>query len=345
MQLKEWNPSTEHAGLDRLRDLASRVGADPLLTQASTGNMSIKLDGVLWIKASGKWMADALREDIVVPLELPAVLEYMRRNVDPSARFHGASLETALHAALPHRVVLHVHCVDTIAWAVRGDGPVQLRALLHGLSWKWVPYTPSGLALSRAMERVLSEHPGTDVFVLANHGLVIGGDTAEKVEALLADVRRRLAIRPRVPHPADYAALWGLSKDSSWELPEDDMLHALGTDPVTGAILAGGVLCPCQAIFSAAGTPAVFRPVPCPQPGEAWQRRYSGRPFLVIEGRGVLVSTTIAAAELAMVSGLAQVVQRLPATAPLRYLSNAEIAGIPSEVADRYRQLAATRRM
>jgi len=345
MQLKEWKPSAQQAGLDRLLELASRVGRDPLLTQASTGNMSAKLDGVLWIKASGKWMADALREDIIVPLELPAVLEYMRRNVDPSARFHGASLETALHAALPHRVVLHVHCVDTIAWAVRADGPVELRRLLLGIPWQWVPYTPSGLALSRAMEHVLAANPGTDVFVLGNHGLVVAGETAESVEALLAEVRRRLAIRPRVAHPADYAALWELSKNTSWDLPEDDTLHALGTDPITGGILAGGVLCPCQAIFSAAGTPAVFRPVPCPEPGEAWQRRYSGRPFLVIEGRGVLVSTSIAPAELAMVSGLAQVVQRLNKSAPLRYLSNAEIAGIPTEVADRYRQLAGTRRM
>jgi rhamnose utilization protein RhaD (predicted bifunctional aldolase and dehydrogenase) len=53
--------ATNQAELTRLRELSARIGSDPLLTQASTGNSSIKLEGVLWIKASGKWMADAIR--------------------------------------------------------------------------------------------------------------------------------------------------------------------------------------------------------------------------------------------------------------------------------------------
>ena len=46
--------------LTPLLELSARVGQNPLLTQASTGNASMKLDDRLWIKASGKWMADAL---------------------------------------------------------------------------------------------------------------------------------------------------------------------------------------------------------------------------------------------------------------------------------------------
>ena len=45
----------------RLMELTARVGSDPLLTQASTGNISIKVNGEMWIKASGRWMAAALR--------------------------------------------------------------------------------------------------------------------------------------------------------------------------------------------------------------------------------------------------------------------------------------------
>jgi rhamnose utilization protein RhaD (predicted bifunctional aldolase and dehydrogenase) len=47
-------PAASHVELARLRQLTARIGADPLLTQASTGNSSTKLDGVLWIKASGQ---------------------------------------------------------------------------------------------------------------------------------------------------------------------------------------------------------------------------------------------------------------------------------------------------
>jgi hypothetical protein len=41
-----------------------------------------------------------------------------------------------------------------------------------------------------------------------------------------------------------------------------------------------------------------------------------------------------------MLSGLAQVVQRIPASTPLRYLTDAEIASSSSTAAYRYRELA-----
>jgi rhamnose utilization protein RhaD (predicted bifunctional aldolase and dehydrogenase) len=319
-------PVASPAELQPLLELTQRVGSDPLLTQASTGNSSVKLDRVLWIKASGKWMADAMIDDILVPLELAEIQECLRLGVDPSERYRYASLETAMHATLPHRVVLHVHCVDTIAWAVRKDAPVQLQRLLHGLCWQWIPYTASGLPLSRKIEALLRARPDRNVFVLGNHGLVIGGEDVESVEGLLTEVRRRLSISPRRADSADYAALLKVCRDSSWDLPDDDSVHALGTDFTSRAILTAGLLYPCQAIFSASRND-----------------RYPKPPFLVVGGRGVVVSRSIKAAERAMISGLAQVVQRLSASAPLRYLTDAEVAGISSQAAHRYREHANAR--
>jgi rhamnose utilization protein RhaD (predicted bifunctional aldolase and dehydrogenase) len=40
-----------------------------LLVQASNGNTSIKLDGILRIKASGKWLSHANQEEVLVPVE------------------------------------------------------------------------------------------------------------------------------------------------------------------------------------------------------------------------------------------------------------------------------------
>ena len=338
---EEDKPMASQAELQPLLELTQRVGSDPLLTQASTGNSSAKMDGVLWIKASGKWMAEAMRDDIFIPLELAEVVtQCLRQGVDPTERYPSASLETAMHAALPHRVVLHVHCVNTIAWAVRNDAPVQLQRRLEGLRWQWVPYVASGLPLSREVERVLAASPATNLFVLGNHGLVIGGEDPSTVEDLLTEVKRRVAIPPRQAHPADYAALMEISRDSPWDLPDDDGVHALGTDVISQANLAGGLLYPCQAIFSDSKTPELFHPIPCPTAEGSWKSRYGNRPFLIIQGRGVLVSKCMAPAELAMLSGLAQVTQRLSASAPLRYLTEAEVAGISSQVRCRYRELA-----
>jgi rhamnose utilization protein RhaD (predicted bifunctional aldolase and dehydrogenase) len=332
------------AELQPLLELTRRVGSDPLLTQCSTGNSSAKLDGVLWIKASGKWMTDAMDDDILIPLDLAEIVtECLRQDVDPADRYPSASLETAMHATLPHRMILHVHCVNTIAWAVRNDAPIQLQRRLEGLRWQWVPYVASGLPLSRQIEHALSAYPDTDLFVLGNHGLVIGGEDAKTVEDLLSEVTRRLAILPRQAHPADYAALAEMSGQSFWDLPDDDGVHALGTDAISEAILAGGLLYPCQAIFSDSRTSEPFRPIPYPDPRDQWQSRYGDRRFLIVEGRGVIVSRSMAPAELAMISGLAQVVQRLSASAPIHYLTEAEIAGISSQAAHHYRELAGAR--
>jgi len=317
------------AQLKPLLKLTQRVGRDPSLTQASTGNSSAKLDGLLWIKASGKWMVDALRDDILIPLDLAEVTDCLLTNVDPTERYARASLETAMHAAMPHRVVLHVHCVNTISWAVRTDAPMQLERRLNGLAWRWLPYVASGLPLSLEIKHALSAHSGTNVFVLGNHGLVIAGEDAETVETLLTDVRRRLAIRPRPVRAPDLSALLEICCDPRWVLPPADHgLHALGTDDTSQAILEKGLLYPCQAIFSGSMAPERFRPVNYRGPGNGRPGPYADRQFLIVKGRGVVVSRSMSRVELAMLSGLARVVQRLNASTPLRYLTESEVASL-----------------
>jgi rhamnose utilization protein RhaD (predicted bifunctional aldolase and dehydrogenase) len=335
--------AANHIELARLRKLTARIGANPLLTQASSGNSSTKLDGVLWIKASGKWMADAMRDDIFVALDQEEIVrECLPRGLDPASRYPGASIETAMHAVLPHRVVLHVHAVNTIAWAIRKDAAVQLQRQLDGLRWQWISYVASGLPLSQAIEQSLFVNPDTNVFVLGNHGLVVGGEDCDAVEDLLIELERRLAVCPRRAHPADYEALERLCQASSWDLPDDDHVHALGTDANSHTILSGGLLYPCQAIFSDSSTPDLFMPIPYPENESLSQ--YCARPFLIVGGHGVLVSKSITPAQLAMISGLAQVVQRVNASTPLRYLSEAEVATGCNVAAHRYRELAGRRR-
>ena len=337
--MKSELPQASQFELQVLRELTQRIGSNPLLAQASTGNTSIKLGGVLWIKASGRWMADAQQNEILIPLDLADVHQCLQRNLDPSERYPGASLETAMHAILPHSVVLHVHCVNTIALAVRSDARAHLQQRLDGLRWRWVPYVESGLPLALAVRNALSAGDA-DVFVLGNHGLVIGGENCCAAEHLLNEVGRRLAISPRQAHPADYTVLAEASAGAQWDLPDDDAVHALATDPVSRAILAGGLLYPCQAIFSNSSSPALFRSIAYSDSPDQWASRYRSRPLLLIEGRGVLISRSMTSAECAMISGLAQVVQRIPASAPIRYLTDAEIANSSSAVAYRYRELA-----
>src|SRR5204862_13980 len=130
-----------------LRALSAKVGADPLLVQAAGGNTSLKRDGIMWIKASGTWLAEAEARDIFVPLDLAKLIEAFARN-DPACEtcvdfVRGdlnqsglrPSIETTVHALMPQAAVVHVHCVNTIAWAIRADAELRIAEKLKGFNW------------------------------------------------------------------------------------------------------------------------------------------------------------------------------------------------------------------
>ncbi len=330
---------TDQTEINSLRQFSASIGSDPLLTQGSTGNLSLKLDDLLWIKASGKWMASAIEEDIFVPLDLVKVRELVNQGIDPAQLYGSASVETAMHAVLPHRIVLHVHCVNTIAWAVLQDAQDSLQHKLKGLRWQWISYVPSGLPLAQAIKKILAIAPHADVLILGNHGLVIGGEDCDAVEKLLTEVVGRLALCPRQPQPADYATLSELA-DGRWDLSDDPVVHALGTDAVSRKVLSGGLLYPCQAIFSCSNPRALFDAVPYSALGSRKENRYSTRPFLIVEGCGVIVSKTMTLVERQTMSGLAQVVRRISPSSPLRYLTQGEIEDSYGVISSRYREVA-----
>ena len=324
--------------IDSLLAVSGRIGADPMLVQAATGNTSIKLDGVLWIKASGKWLAHAGQEEILVPVSLAETVRRVETRTDPAGQTAivggqtlGTSVETAMHAVIPHRVVLHVHSVNAIAWAVRADGEAQLTPRLAGISWKWIPYLPSGLALASAIREAVAENPGIRVFILANHGIVICGDAPLETEALLREVETRLAIATRPVAEPNWDELALISERTGWKVPNNPIVHALGVDPIARRILSNGILYPCQAIFLASNTPIVSRFV------SASDAAAVDSSWLVVEEVGTLLRARQNPVEGLTLNGLAQVVLRLPESAPIAYLKQNEVNDLLCADVYRYR--------
>ena len=127
----------------------------------------------------------------------------------------------------------------------------------------------------------------------------------------------------------------------AWDVADDDDVHALGTDPLSRQILAGGLLYPCQAIFAESADPvSLFRAAPFRGCGNGFAGSYRDRPFLILEGRGVIFNPATTPAARAMINGLAQVVQRIAASAPVRYLTEDEAPDIHGVLASRYRELS-----
>jgi len=332
------------AELDALAAMCAAVGADPDLVQGGGGNASLKLDGRLWIKASGTWLSRALAE----PLFLPLDLERLQRQIlagaaDPTAgcydtaRSSRPSIETTLHALLPGRVVLHTHAVNTIAWAVRSDGEAMLVDRLASLDWAWVPYRRPGLPLTRAVQAVLRRRPACAVLVLANHGLVVGAEDAEGARTLTHEVERRLAREPRAAAVPDLPRLQALA-EAGWRLPQDPLVHAIACDAAALEMARRGALYPDHVVFLDAPLPVLSEGGP-----DAARRRHreaTGRDpcYLVLPGAGVVVAREIAPGAEEMLRCLARVLLRLPGDAPVRPLDADQVRELVSWEAEQYRQ-------
>jgi rhamnose utilization protein RhaD (predicted bifunctional aldolase and dehydrogenase) len=330
-----------------LRDLSARLGSDQLLVQASNGNTSIKLDGILWIKASGKWLAHAMQEEMFVPLELAEVKESFRNDREIASPYTPndrlcPSIETAMHAVLRHRVVLHVHSINVIACAIRLDGPALLTERLAGLHWQWIPYAASGAPLAREIEKAVAGRPETEVLILGNHGLVVCGPDCHTAEKLLREVERRLAITPRRFPKPDATVLAMIARFSRWQFPDVDLLHALGTDTASRKILRGGVLYPCQAIFLGPIMPLLPPAAVISKFTERWNGQDGTPAFVAVEKSGVMLNEKMTSAERATLIGLVQVTLRTEESVRLRYLKEAEVMGVLSQGAHGYKEVLVT---
>ena len=328
--------------LDKLRQCSAEIGANRLLVQAAGGNTSIKENGVLWIKASGTCLADALTNDIFVAVDLAAMAQDIQQQpayADQPQRYligksiMRPSIETSLHAVFSQRVVLHVHCVNTIAFAVLVDAESKLSERLRGFEWAFVPYAKPGAGLAQSVTRVLQ--PKTCVVVLGNHGLLVTGNTVEEAHARL--LRVQAALKPDVPVmvlEADTQQLVNIAGEHYEVMPAEDPIHQAGLSKARISHATGGSLYPDHVTFCGVGA-AVLKA--CQVAGA--ERELAELSVLVIVPEaGVLIRTGYSAANLALARCLSDVVSRVPEQAELNYLTAAQNHELMYWEAETYRQ-------
>jgi rhamnose utilization protein RhaD (predicted bifunctional aldolase and dehydrogenase) len=323
--------------------LAASVGGNRTWVQGAGGNVSAKVDDVLWIKGSGKWMANAHAEPIFAAVKLSGVRDRMRaEESDPAMpELIGPvglrpSIETSMHALLPHTYVAHVHSVNAIAHSVSEDGLLQIERQLEGLRWACVPYARPGIDLTNAIVETL-QRASVDVLILINHGLVIGGTSRYAVEHLLNDVEARLYLTARTPPPVDLRALEALSANTPYRPAPTAELHAMAIDATQRTIAVGGSLYPDHVVFLG---PAVTSLYDRDIDGFLEARSKEGLeapPVLLVSDLGVLLRRDLNAGALAMVDCLAMVLARI-SSAAVRYLTAEQEAALLDWDAEKYRK-------
>ena len=218
-----WNDA-EVAGWAEERLLLHRsnlLGSDPRITNYGGGNTSAKVPArdpltgdeveVLWVKGSGGDLGSAkldgfatLYLDRVLALErlyrgrehedeMPPLYPHCTFNLNPRA----ASIDTPLHAFVPHRHADHLHPDAVIAIAAAKDGE-RITRELWGDRIGWMPWQRPGFDLGLRLRDACRRNPRLQGVVLAGHGLIDWADTAKGCyELSLALVNQAIAFLDR----------------------------------------------------------------------------------------------------------------------------------------------------
>src|SRR5258705_2304370 len=89
------------------------------------------------------------------------------------------SVETLLHAFLPHKFVDHVHSTAVLALTDQPDNKALVQEV-YGDRVAYVPYTIPGFALAKSVADVFDKNPGVEGLVLLQHGIFTVGDSARQ---------------------------------------------------------------------------------------------------------------------------------------------------------------------
>lgn len=323
----------------------AQIGADPLLVQGAGGNVSWKDADTLWIKASGTWLKEALDRDIFVPVDLPdlrSALSEGRFDSTPTVR-EGAtmrpSIETVLHALLPQRVVVHIHAIDVLAWLVR---PEPWPALQSRLPTRWqpcfVPYRKPGAELAHVVHSAVAAHPGTQLVCMANHGVVLAGDSLDAVGAILADVIGALRVLPPPLARREHQAPIQIDGQRSLQPVPDPIVQGLDLSKAGLERMADAwALYPDHVVFLGA------HPIHHASIHEAIERCLA-EPELgldqphFIQDVGVFAFGALTAGRMAQLRCYADVLIRQPPLQSLQVLSPEDVAALLNWDAERYRQ-------
>ncbi len=163
---------------DELGELAgfpAGIDSDPLLTRKAGENGTFNDGGAIWIKASGTLPAEAETRDIPVAIDLEAKRECREDLGVDAGRSQGfvprgsglrSSIETSLNAVFDHRVVVHLHCMNTLAHALQQEAEEILTEWLAGFYLRLAPLVRPGAQLAARERGRLHPETGRPDFVI-----------------------------------------------------------------------------------------------------------------------------------------------------------------------------------
>ena len=310
-----------------LLNITEKVGRDINLVQGPGGNISFKSNGYMYIKASGKKMSEAKIKNIFVKTDHNKILSSLKKNEqDPiknsweKSSLMSPSIETTMHALMPHKYVLHVHCVNTLSWVIQKDFQKKINILLKGINWKSVPYKKPGINLSNEIKKVISES-NVDVILLGNHGIVAGAESPESVFEIVKSISEKLYLSELDKKELNLENFNKYLLCRDYKLPKNEYIHKIAFSYDHCLIATKGDLFPDQTVFLENG----FSIINSPEELVTLSKLKSNKlPVILLPNVGVLIPRTFKEVNEDILVGLSMIISRLPKNASINYLTNKE---------------------
>lgn len=209
--------------LGRLVYRSNLLGRDVRITNTGGGNTSAKLQepdpltgepvDVLWVKGSGGDLRTADRSlfaslcmdrllglqakyNAATPRGPKTPIEDAMVGMYPHCTFglnpRAASIDTPLHAFIPHRHVDHTHPNAVIAVAASKNGR-ELTREIYGDRVIWTPWQRPGFDLGLKLAQICRDHPSAQGVILGQHGLINWADDDRACYELSLELIERAA--------------------------------------------------------------------------------------------------------------------------------------------------------
>ncbi len=178
------------------------LGSDQRITNTGGGNTSAKLQeidplcgeqtDVLWVKGSGGDLRTSKRENFsslyqqklldLIPKYTSAPVKGYKTSIEdqmvgmyPHCTFNlnprAASIDTPLHAFIPHKHVDHMHPNSVIAIAASKRSE-ELTKKIWGEDLVWFPWQRPGFDLGLQLQKICQENPRARGVLLGGHGVI-----------------------------------------------------------------------------------------------------------------------------------------------------------------------------
>ncbi len=199
--------------ISTLIEVSRRYGADARMVLLGGGNTSWKTDSVMYVKASGHALGTIGRDGFVAmsmdrlqaiwDKQYPTVPEQREKQILEDmmeSRCAGESgrpsVEALLHALIPFDYVVHLHPAIVNGLTCGQSGEESMHRLFPDAIW--IPLVNPGYILAKKVKDVMAAYleshdaPPAMIF-LQNHGVFVGSDTIEGIDASYDQIMETLA--------------------------------------------------------------------------------------------------------------------------------------------------------